>query len=293
MSKLQYYENYFGVLLTIRILKYGNLINNEEKNILFNKIGDSNINTIIIDSHLNYGILTLNSQLIENFLKELREVFNGQIVLSLSIFGELSLDNYSNNILFNYFDNIILDLQIEKYLISTEEKLDLLIAFYNLKKKKILLNQEFLDLDRNILDKYCTGFLIGTLRDLERMESYGNFCTIVHFSLIHWGNTMIFQGFWDYIIFNRYLSIVHILTMPLLDLFEILQSTIYLNDQEVKIEIIGKIRQLESQIMKTNLYSNGFFPGPWGEKEEMEKISNQIMELTLQRKNHLLQDLDL
>jgi hypothetical protein len=270
-------NKFYGIIGNIKIIYDGNFLNTQEKNYLLNKIKNSNINNINIDLTINYGILSIDDDTIRKFIQQIKKIKNNiNIMVTISIY-ENNWDSYLRLTWLKFCDIFIINLKILPYLITNKEKIRLLNNFYNINDEKIIVSDNFLDLEYDIIKKYSQGVLLNSDRVLNK--DYG---IIILNGLNFYYNSNYHKNFWENILFQKYDCYIHCTYLIGWQPLEILHSSLILNDNQLKLQIIEKIKSIESFLENNNNKSI----------EDYYKNINGAIENLLQKTNDLLYDIN-
>lgn len=270
-------NKFYGVIGNIKIINDGNFLNQQEKNYLLNKIKNSNINNFNIDLTINYGLLSIDDDNIRKFIKQMKAIKDINIFVTISIY-ENNWNVYLEQNWLKFCDVFIINLKILPYLITSKEKIKILNNFYNINDEKIIVSDNFLDLDYDIIKKYSQGILLNSERPLDK--DYGH---IILNGLNFSNNAYYNKIFWENILFQKYNSCLHCTHLIGWQPLEILHSSIIFNDNQLKLQIIEKIKSIEEYLNNNEPNKN---------LQEYYKDINMSIDNILQKSNDLLYDIN-
>jgi hypothetical protein len=239
------YNKFYGVIANIKFIEDGNLINNQEKNQLLDKIKNTNFNWINIDSWVNHGLFNDDDGTLGKFIQDIKKTKAINLSMTIHINEDTPWIAQSKSFLLKYADMIIINLKTSPYLINKKEKQKILQHFFYVHDEKLILSDNFLDLDEEILKKYCQGILTN------HVQTYKN----------HYG-AIIFNGLnffspnktWENLLFQNYNNIIHCTSFIGWQPLEILHSAMMLNDNQLKIGVIKNIQKIENH--RVNQYQD-------------------------------------
>jgi hypothetical protein len=267
------YNKFYGVIGNIKIIQDNNLISVQDRNYLLDKIKNTNLNYVNIDSGFNGGIFDEDEESIRKLLQQIKKS-SIKTVFCVNINENSPWESYIGKKWMDLFDIIIINLKIPPYLINKREIQKIIMGFFYINENKLILSENFLFLEEDILKKYCQGILINNNKQLN--HNYGT--TIFN------GLNFFQDNFWNELLFQKNNNLIHCTNFIGWQPLEILHSAIVLNDNQLKISIIENIQSREKYIF--NKYNNSL-----ENLDQMEEIS-QSMDNLLQKTNDLLYDIN-
>jgi hypothetical protein len=242
------FNKFFGAIGHIKLVNNGNFINNQEKLFLLDKINNTNLDWINIDSSINHEMFQEPEENIRRFMYDVKKNKKINIMITVHITQDTPWNQYFHSILLKNTDIIVLNLTISPYLINNKQKQKILQNFYNINDNKLILNEAFLSLDGEILKKYCQGLLINGVQTPK--ECYG---TIIFNGL----NFFHQQNHWEQFLLQGYNNIIHCTHWLGWSPLETLHSAIVFNDNQLKLSIIKNIQKVENNKSdETNFIEN-------------------------------------
>jgi hypothetical protein len=167
---------------------------------------------------------------------------------------------------------IIINLKTMPYLINKKEKQKIIQSFFYVQEEKVILSDNFLDLDEEFLKKYCQGLLIN------HYKVYKNYYGSVIFNGLNFFSN---NQLWENFLFQNYNNVIHCTNLIGWQPLEILHGSIVLNDNQLKIGVIKNIQKIENNWI--NKYENL--------DNEIKDMALELDEL-IQKTNDLLYDLN-
>ena len=270
------YNKFYGVIGNIKILQDGNVINNQDKNQLLDKIKHTNFNWINLDSSINQGLFKDDDDILRKLIHDIKKNTSINLSITIHINEDTPWNQYLKSVILKYADMIIINLKTMPYLINKKEKQKIVQSFFHAQEEKIILSDNFLDLDEEFLKKYCQGLLINNYK------VYKNHYGAIIFNGLNFfinGNNKI----WETFLFQNYNNVVHCTNLIGWQHLEILHGSMVLNDNQLKIGVIKNIQKIENNWI--NKYEN------IDNNLSLQDLGLELDEL-LQKTNDLLYDIN-